>query len=117
LSAVFGRPDVSCIPAAYLIQFRFDESANPYFVRYCLQAPSIQHQLLGRGTTVQNLNAKKIKSTFIPFPPLPVQRQIVAHLDDLQAKVDTVKKLQDESEAELNALMPSILSRAFAGDL
>ncbi len=44
-------------------------------------------------------------------------RRIVVYLDDLHAKVDTVKKLQQESEQELNALKPSILSRAFAGEL
>lgn len=39
LYAVLERPDFDCIPAAYLIQFRFDESVDPYYVCYCLQAP------------------------------------------------------------------------------
>ena len=37
--------------------------------------------------------------------------------DALQAKVDALNKNQEESERELNALMPSILSRAFATEL
>jgi len=41
----------------------------------------------------------------------------VAYLDDLQAKVDSLKKLQSETVAELDALMPSILSGAFRGEL
>ena len=117
LSAVFKNPDIACIPAAYLIQFRFDDSADPHFVRYCLQAPSIQQELVGRGTTVQNLNAKKIKSTPIPFPPLPEQRRIVAELDALQGEVDALKRLQSETAAALDALLPSILDKAFKGEL
>jgi len=48
---------------------------------------------------------------------LEEQRLIVAYLDGLQAKVDAVKRLQEETAEELNALMPSILSKAFAGEL
>jgi len=39
------------------------------------------------------------------------------HQDDLQAKVDSMKRLQAETAAELDAMLPSILDRAFKGDL
>jgi type I restriction enzyme S subunit len=35
----------------------------------------------------------------------------------LQAKVDAVKRLQAETSAELEALLPSVLDRAFKGEL
>jgi type I restriction enzyme S subunit len=38
-------------------------------------------------------------------------------LDDLQSKHDALKCLQNETAAELDALMPSILDRAFRGEL
>jgi type I restriction enzyme S subunit len=50
-------------------------------------------------------------------PPLPEQRGIVAYLDDLQAKVDCVKALQAQTQAELDALLLSILDKAFKGEL
>ena len=53
----------------------------------------------------------------LPVPPLPEQRRIVAYLDDLQAKVDQLKTLQAQTAAELDALLPSILDRAFRGEL
>ncbi len=117
LSAVFSNNEIECIPAAYLIQFRFDFSADPYYVRYCLQSPIIQQKLTGQGTTVQNVNANKIKEMDIPLPPIPEQRRIVAELDALQAKMDSLKNLQAETSAELDALMPSILDKAFRGEL
>jgi len=92
---------------------------EPDFALWGLRGPSGQAQLIGQryGQGKPGLNLSNIRSLSLPFPPLPEQRGIVAHLDSLQAKVDSLKKLQEESKAELNALMPSILSRAFAGDL
>jgi type I restriction enzyme S subunit len=50
-------------------------------------------------------------------PPLAEQRRIVAELDALQAEVDALKRLQAETSAELDALLPAILDRAFKGEL
>ncbi len=58
-----------------------------------------------------------MRKTQIPLPPLPEQHRIVAYLDRLQAKVDALKNLQAETAAELDALLPSILDRAFKGEL
>jgi type I restriction enzyme S subunit len=41
----------------------------------------------------------------------------VAYLDNMQSKLDALKCLQNETAAELDALMPSILDRAFRGEL
>lgn len=35
----------------------------------------------------------------------------------LQAKVDELKRLQAQTQEELNALMPSVLAKAFKGEL
>jgi type I restriction enzyme S subunit len=66
---------------------------------------------------IWKVNQGHISSTGIPVPPLPEQRQIVAELDALQTRVDSLKKLQAETAAELDALLPSVLDKAFRGDL
>ena len=43
--------------------------------------------------------------------------RIVAYLDGLQAEVDDLRRLQAETQKELDALMPSVLAKAFAGEL
>ncbi|GHU31363.1 hypothetical protein AGMMS50256_19730 [Betaproteobacteria bacterium] len=58
-----------------------------------------------------------IKNLEITLPSLPEQRRIVAELDALQVQVDALKHLQTETAAELNALLPAILDRAFKGEL
>jgi type I restriction enzyme S subunit len=45
------------------------------------------------------------------------QRRIVAYFDDLQAKVDRLKALQAQTAAELDALLPAALDKAFKGEL
>jgi len=53
----------------------------------------------------------------IAVPPIDEQRRIVAYLDSLQAKVDRLKALQAQTAAELEALLPSVLDKAFKGEL
>jgi type I restriction enzyme S subunit len=45
------------------------------------------------------------------------QRRIVAYLDGLQAKINALRELQSTSGEELSALMPSVLDKAFKGEL
>jgi hypothetical protein len=48
---------------------------------------------------------------------LDVRWFFVGFLNRLQAKVNAVRELQSTSGEELSALMPSILDRAFKGEL
>jgi type I restriction enzyme S subunit len=66
---------------------------------------------------IWKINQGHILSTRVPVPPLAEQRRIVAELDALQAEVDALKRLQAETRAELDALLPAILDRAFKGEL
>jgi type I restriction enzyme S subunit len=45
------------------------------------------------------------------------QRRIVAEFDALQSEVDALKRLQAETAAEVDTLLPAILDRGFMGEL
>ena len=92
---------------------------DPEFALWGLRAPNGQAQLLGQryGQGKPGLNLSNIRSLALPFPPLPEQRRIVAELDALQAEVDALKRLQAGTAAELDALLPALLDRAFKGEL
>ena len=72
---------------------------------------------LQEGSSVPQTNKGDLAPLQIPVPPLPEQRRIVAELDVLQAEVDALKRLQAGTATELDALLPSVLDRAFKGEL
>jgi type I restriction enzyme S subunit len=69
------------------------------------------------GGAQPNISQRVLREIDAPAAPVPEQRRIVAYLDRLQAKVDALKTLQEKTAAELDALMPSILDKAFRGEL
>ena len=88
------------------------ETLDVYF-----RTPSVWPLLSGAstGTNVRRrrLNPADFLAFEIPLPPMPTQRQ----LRQIKARVDTLKRLLAETAAELDALLPSILDRAFHGEL
>jgi type I restriction enzyme S subunit len=91
----------------------------PEFAMYLLAAPSNQARMAGqvKGTSYVGLNLKDVRNLRVPIPTMSEQRRIVAQLDAFQAEVDALKRLQAETSAELDALLPAILDRAFKGEL
>ncbi|MBP5974037.1 restriction endonuclease subunit S [Brasilonema sp. CT11] len=70
-----------------------------------------------RGSTRSFFTQTILLRLKIPVPPIPEQCRIVAYLDELQAKVNTMKRHREEAMKELDALLPSILDKAFKGEL
>ena len=89
------------------------------YILFALRSPQVQKQFMDKRTTAAQpkLALHRIRSTVLPLPPLPEQRRIVAYLDELQAKVDALRALQAETQAELESLLHSVLERAFSGTL
>jgi type I restriction enzyme S subunit len=48
---------------------------------------------------------------------LDEQQCIVAFLDSVQAQLASLRQLQAETQKELGALLPSVLDKAFKGEL
>jgi type I restriction enzyme S subunit len=106
-----------------IFRFLFKENA-PIDRRYLvnvLKSPAlrsqIEHAASGTSSTMKNISKEKVLSLLIPTRNIDEQHRIVAYLDDLQSKVNSLKQLQSEITAELDALLPSILDKAFKGEL
>jgi type I restriction enzyme S subunit len=96
------------------------QKAEPRFVAFMLNfhrrcRESLFSQV--EGSAQPSLNGGKVLGTALPLPSLADQRRIVAELDALGADVDALKCLQAETGAELDAMLPAILDRAFKGEL
>jgi type I restriction enzyme S subunit len=91
----------------------------PRFLLWYLRSDAIVSQAFEatRSIGVPDLGIKRIRDFHMPLPPFTEQDHIVAYLDALQAKVDALRALQAEAAAELDALLPAVLDRAFKGEL
>jgi type I restriction enzyme S subunit len=92
---------------------------DPHFVKWSLVAEPFTdyaNRLSGR-TRMPKLNRKQLFAFDFTHPALEEQRKIIAELDVLQTEVDTLTHKQAETAAELDALLPTILDRAFKGQL
>jgi type I restriction enzyme S subunit len=107
----------SCFPDSIVGMVANDHESIPEFIYWALEYVKKEALADATQTTQPNINLKNLERLRIPIPPLPEQRRIVVYLDGLQARVDALKKLQAETAAELDALLPSILDKAFKGDL
>jgi type I restriction enzyme S subunit len=94
-------------------------SVDNDYLAAVLESSTVQEyfQEATRTLAQPTLNVAQLELTEIPVPSLDEQRRIVAYLDSLQSKVDALKRLQDETAKELDALLPSILDTAFKGEL
>ena len=104
-----------------LIRFRVDtEKVLTEFICLAMNSPTGRAAVESFcATTAGNIgiSAGNLKTVRVPVPPIPEQRRIVAYLNNLQTKVDVLKRLQTETAAELDALLPSVLDKAFKGGL
>ena len=71
----------------------------------------------GRSNGVPHISHKDVERLPIHVPSLGKQHRVVAELNALQTEVDALTKTQAQTRAELDALLPAILDRAFAGAL
>ena len=105
----------------HLFRVRFDPSrvVNQFAFAALRSARSIHEQVFGqvRGATRPGYNTTLLGNVELPLPPLGKQLEVVSWLEAFQANVDELRRSQGETGAELDALLPAILDRAFKGDL
>lgn len=109
--------------ANLLMRMQVDaQRVDTNFLIYWLRSPRMRKhvydQMSGTNPNIQKINQKKILN--FPFPlgvEVSEQRRIVTYLDNLQEEIDRLKALQTQTAAELDALLPSILDKAFKGEL
>ena len=76
-------------------------------------ASKVEERVKGR-----TINQKGIGQITLKFPKDKVeQRYIVKYLDSLRSKAEELRRLQDETEAELATFTPALLAKAFRGEL
>jgi len=103
--------------ASYIVRLQLDSKRlDPRFANYCLNMPATQARLkflASRGVSQSNINATKLKGFEIPLPPLPEQREIVAQLSAVDAKLAA----EESRRSALVALFQSLLHYQMTGQV
>lgn len=89
------------------------------FLKWVLSSSDVFEQAtrVATGSAQLTVPLRGIRNLQFALPSLSEQRRIVTYLDNLKAKLDALKQLQTETAAELDALLPSVLDKAFKGEL
>jgi type I restriction enzyme, S subunit len=88
----------------------------PQFLLHQLLSPLVQEAQiapLSKGSASPHLNIGALRRFDLKLPGLPEQRRVVAELDALETEISALRRVQAETAVELDALLPSILNRAF----
>jgi type I restriction enzyme, S subunit len=105
-----------CVPDS-IVGVTPREGTDSEFLYYYLSYLRSHLEEIAPQSAQKNINLQILSPLPVPKLRLDEQRRVVAELGDLQAKVDELKRLQSETAAELDALLPSILDKAFKGAL
>ena len=93
---------------------------QPKFLLQQLLSPAIHEEQvvpLLKGSASPHLNIGVLRKLRFLLPSLSEQARIVIYLDSIRARIDALTCIQAETAAELDALLPSILDKAFKGKL
>ena len=105
-----------CVPDS-IVGITPRDDMDSEFIYYYLGYLRSHLEEIAPQSAQKNINLQILSTLPVPRLSLSEQRQIVAELDGLQAEVDLLTSLQGETTAELDALLPAILDRAFKGEL
>lgn len=105
----------------HLIRVRVDPHRLDWrYVAVLANSPASREYMARTAITTagqKTINQTMLAGLPLPVPPLEQQHQIIADIECLQAKSDALELHQGETTVVLDALLPSILDKAFKGIL
>jgi type I restriction enzyme S subunit len=104
----------SIVSSHYFLYSINDKVLNKKYLEYFSQTIWFHSQVESKGSTnYAGIRPHQVLDYEIPLPPIDEQNRIVAFLD----KVSQIRQSYKAQEAELSALMPTLLNEAFKGEL
>jgi type I restriction enzyme S subunit len=107
----------ACFPDSVIGIVVNAQVADNEYVEYLLQAFKALLKEKGKGTARDNINLGTFENQRFPFPPLKLQKDIVAVLNTLTEEAQRLASLYQRKLAALQALKKSLLHQAFTGQL
>lgn len=104
----------------HLAVVRLVPNVSSSFLGFAVASPNIgQAQIneMNKGMTKAGLTLIDVKNINFPLPSLPEQKEIVRRVDELFAYADALEARVAEARKLAERLEPSILAKAFRGEL
>jgi len=119
--AVDPPPRLMLCDKIFRFHFKATAQIDVQYLDYALKSEPLREQIeavaTGTSSSMKNISKEKVMQLRLPLPPLAEQQRIVGYLNNIKANAYSLKQLQAESAAELDALLPAVLARAFRGEL
>ncbi len=112
-----GILDFDCCVPDSIVGLTPGDGIDSEFIYYYLGYLRQHLEEIAPQSAQKNINLQILSELPVPRLTLPKQHRIVEELDVLQGEENALKRLQAETAAELDALLPSILDKAFKGEL
>ena len=120
-NALFESDGQEWVHQNHIIRVRLrNDVCNPSFISRYLNGESGKAQILEKAQTTSGLytlSNSRVASIQVPVPTLDKQKHVVHLLDQQLAFVEQMELASEEGLAEIGALPPTLLCRAFAGEL
>ena len=122
-AAIYNGFPHPCIYPDLMMKLLIDEEkADKRFVHGWLRSTPVR-EYIARSAKGTSPTMKKISQGTVMNIPFPIslsitqQQRVLAHLEIVQNKLSLLSQLQIETGKEIDALLPSILDKAFKGEL
>jgi type I restriction enzyme S subunit len=120
-TALFSGEIEDCVHQNHIIRIRPDpQRILPEYLNAYLNSPAGQTEMREQSRTSSglfHLSVDRIRSIKVPVPNFVDQENVISELANMQSKFVELNQSQSEVIAALDALLPSILDRAFRGEL
>ena len=92
--------------SGFCIRFRVGSDAvNIMYLLRVLKADTIRKKMAGRGANIQNLNQKMLARLVIPIPPIALQNEFAAFIEQLDKSKFTIRRSLEKLEMLYQALL------------
>jgi type I restriction enzyme S subunit len=109
-----------CVHQNHLIKFRAGNLVEPRYVLLQMMSQDGRSQLVEKAISsagLHSLSISKISDVNLPVAPLPEQQEIERRVEGLFALADQLEARLSAAQRQVGALTPSLLARAFSGQL
>jgi type I restriction enzyme S subunit len=119
--AVWNDEIPNCIHQNHIFRLRVNPlEFLPEFLASYIGSPigKTYFQLSSKQTTnLASINQKQLKDFLIPQLTIEQQADCLEEISRVKSQISALEQLQEATRLELEALLPSVLSKAFAGEL